>query len=113
MRCIAACVCMLLLAGCDERLAAQAPVVADLQRGKQLYERDCVLCHGSDGRGGSLAAALGGVPELVAGQLGSLEDVTEIILNGQGRMQGWAGMLGEDEAFDIASYLDRPGLVAR
>lgn len=108
MRYIAACVCMFLLVGCDDSPSAQASRDADLQRGKQLYERDCSLCHGADGRGGSLAAALGGVPDLAAGQLGNLDDVVEVILNGQGRMQGWAGMLDEDEALDIASYLKRP-----
>jgi mono/diheme cytochrome c family protein len=96
------------LAGCDDGPAIQELVVADVQRGKQLYERDCVLCHGADGRGGSLADALGGVPDLTAEQSGSVNDVTEIILNGQGRMQGWAGMLSKDEAFDIASFLNRP-----
>jgi mono/diheme cytochrome c family protein len=108
MRYIAACVSVFLLVGCDGSPSVKAPADADLQRGKQLYERDCLLCHGADGRGGSLAAALGGVPDLAAGQLGSLDDVAAVILNGQGRMQGWAGMLDEDEVLDIASYLKRP-----
>lgn len=99
---------LLLLCGCDDRARTVQLGEVDVLRGKALYERDCVLCHGSDGQGGPLAAALGDVPSIGIGQLNDVQEIAEIILKGQGRMQGWSGMLDEGEAFDIANYLVQP-----
>jgi len=55
------------------------PVPAELMAGKQVYDKFCVQCHMSNGKGApGMNPPLGGV-ELVTG---SKEDVTKIILNG-------------------------------
>lgn len=96
---------VLFLVGCDGQPPLQRPEVIDVQRGKQLYERDCQLCHGVNGRGGVLSPILENIPELKASRFRTAESIAAIILEGRGRMQGWAGMLDQEEAFDIAGYI--------
>lgn len=105
MKSLAVAAGFLFLVGCDGQPSLQQPEAINLQRGKQLYERDCQLCHGIDGRDGILAPVLENVPELRASRFRTVESIAAIILDGQGRMQGWAGMLDQEEAFDIAGYI--------
>jgi mono/diheme cytochrome c family protein len=76
---------------------AKDAVVAD-NSGKGLYEANCGLCHGSDGK---LGAA--GAKDLTATTL-DLEGIKAIILNGKGAMP--AAQVTSEQAAIIAEYVN-------
>ena len=64
----------------------------DAERGKQLYERHCVACHGVDGLGdGPMAKDLvNGVPTMVGVvKKDNIDDYVKPVLYGKGRMPGF------------------------
>lgn len=67
-------------------------------RGKMLYEDNCSLCHGSDGKLGA-----SGAKDLTATQFGTGE-IREIILHGKGAMRPIN--VSEEEAATIAEYVN-------
>jgi uncharacterized membrane protein SirB2 len=66
--------------------------------GKTLYEINCVLCHGSDGKLGKV-----GAKDLNASTL-DVAGIKDVILNGKGNMQPLK--LTDSQAATIAEYVD-------
>jgi mono/diheme cytochrome c family protein len=69
--------------------------------GKDLYKKNCNLCHGSDGARGMSGAAN------LATSVMSREAKIEIITNGKGAMSAYGEKLTTIEIASIADYLDQ------
>jgi mono/diheme cytochrome c family protein len=77
------------------------------ERGKELYERHCVACHGPKGAGdGPLAAAIGGVPNFEQGY-GDRDEkaLAKVVLYGKGKMPGFDTSFVEADAQKVTRYL--------
>lgn len=70
--------------------------------GKALYTRFCADCHGVDGKNDRAAA----VPQmrLTGATRLSMQNIEEIIRNGQGLMPALKSRLGPDEIHAVARY---------
>ena len=66
--------------------------------GKGIYTKNCVLCHGADGRRG-----LNGAGDLTASTL-PLPDRIQQITYGKGMMTPYAGILTPEEIEAVANY---------
>ena len=97
---------LLALTGCSDE-DPSIDQVANVGNGQTLYTQYCSLCHGPDGAGGEVGRAMGRVPDLRTSDGMSQARIARVVLHGQGRMRGWAGMLELDEAQDIAAYVKR------
>jgi mono/diheme cytochrome c family protein len=89
--------------------AQQLP--ADLHRGKAVYERHCLACHGAGGWGdGPQAAALRVAPanfHRFTSFLKSDEELLRTIEHGVvfSPMHSWLGQLTEGEMQDVLAYI--------
>lgn len=66
---------------------------------KAIYTEKCTLCHGDDGRKGTLGAA-----DLAISTIGTQEKI-EIITNGKGAMTAYKDELSKEEIESLAMYL--------
>lgn len=95
------------------------PVPADnasRDRGRKLFEENCVSCHGLTGRGnGPIAARLETLPADLAAMAGQHPDgdFAWKIAEGRGVMPAWKKILSEKQIWDVVNYLQkvlpRPG----
>lgn len=67
--------------------------------GSAIYNANCAMCHGEDGKKG-----LAGAFDLSASQLNN-EGVIAVINNGRGSMMGYKSTLNEKEVSAVAEYL--------
>ncbi len=81
-------------------------------RGKTLFSQRCVQCHGEQGKGdGPLAEQIPGeLPDFTAADYAvdkSPQEIFDTITNGRmdKMMPPWGDQLGEDERWDLASYV--------
>lgn len=74
-----------------------------LALGKQLYEVNCVACHGLGGSGEILGAADFSDLRLVADQ--APRDFYLITTQGKGSMPAWQGRLSQDERWAVIDYI--------
>ena len=76
----------------------------DEQRGKELYDRHCVACHGAwnKGHGPATQALVRPVPDLV-GRVMSSDATIQIVLQGKGAMPGYEQTF---DKFDAKRVLD-------
>jgi mono/diheme cytochrome c family protein len=87
------------------------PVPADeasVARGRALYDKNCVVCHGSGGRGnGPAAAGLNPRPADLVALAGSRPDgyLAGQISGGRGAMPSFQAVLSESGIWDITNYL--------
>lgn len=86
---------LLIIVSCGEKKDPNAKV-----DGKLVYERNCALCHGSDGKLGS-----GGAKDLAVSTLGKSERVSIIRQGGKG-MTPFKGVLEENEIDAVADYIE-------
>lgn len=81
-----------------------------LQRGQALYTTNCVVCHGHDGRGDSIAVRRGLTPpdSLHEGQLDGKGEpyFYEVVTNGLGRMPAFRRKLTSEERWLVAAYVE-------
>jgi len=83
----------------------------DLSRGKAVYERHCLSCHGTSGRGdGPAAASLRVAPanfQRFGSFLKSDEELLRTIEHGVvfSPMHSWRGQLTDEEMFDVLAYV--------
>ncbi len=94
------------LASCsgDREQAAEnsASATADpLARGKKIYNRYCITCHGSDGSMGA-----NGAFNLKTTSL-SLEEKIHVITNGRNTMTPFAKVLSGEEIAAVAAYTEQ------
>ena len=71
---------------------------ADLDKGKDIYKKFCVACHGENGE-----LALNGAKKFPESTL-SLEERVLVITNGRNMMTPFKGMLDEEEIKAVAAY---------
>jgi len=70
--------------------------------GAGLYSKHCAKCHGGNGR-----AVMSGTPDLLVQNLvsKSTPQLLNTLKQGQGIMPAYAGLLTEEQMFDILAYL--------
>lgn len=74
-----------------------------------LYERQCAICHGANGRADSYTASHPSMPavgDLSASGKGTEEQLS-IILNGRGAMPAFAPRLSPEEARSLPAYIQQ------
>lgn len=82
-----------------------------LAQGKQLYQRRCASCHGSNGEGGAGNDLIGPAPNLVDAtwEHGSTDGaIFDVIKNGippEFMMVAWKDDLKDDEIWSVVNYL--------
>lgn len=83
---------------------------ASVARGRALFQNDCAVCHGAEGRGdGPAAAGLPGKPD----DLGRIAPppifpdgvVAYRIRNGTGFMPAFKATLAENEVWDLLNFI--------
>ena len=74
-----------------------------LNNARQIYNQQCVTCHGEDGQKG-----LAGATNL-ANSMQTLAERKAVILNGRGNMPAYKGTLTEQEAEEIGAYTQMLG----
>jgi mono/diheme cytochrome c family protein len=91
---------------------ASEPVPASansLQRGKELFARNCAMCHGPDGKNPGAVGALFNPtpPALVSEKVGALTDqqVFLILSRGLGRMPSMYETLSPIERWDVINHV--------
>jgi mono/diheme cytochrome c family protein len=98
---------LLVLAGLGSALAAQPTKrPTDAERGKELWARHCVSCHGPEnhGDGPATAALVVPVPDL-AGQVKPDKPTIDVVLNGKGPMPGFAASFEADDARAVLQHM--------
>lgn len=76
---------------------------AEVDQGKQIYEANCAVCHGPDGKG-----VVPGAPDLsnfAATATVSQAAWAAVVANGKGTMPGFAGKLTEAEQRAVLEYV--------
>lgn len=88
------------------------PGKADYAQGRRIYQANCAVCHGEQGRGDGLAASsLNPRPsDLTNGPFrhtANFEGWFEVISNGVPgtAMAPWSGTLTEDELFNVTAFV--------
>ena len=86
-------------------------LLGDPERGAQLYEKFCAVCHGEEGYGDGVMTQILAMEPLDhtnpnAMNSMSNEEVMEAILEGNGEyMPAWKGILKKDEVEALVSYI--------
>lgn len=84
--------------------------LSDEDRGKLLYERHCVQCHGPTAAGDGLAASalVKAVPNLRDGKLSTDMDANQaVVLNGRGVMPGFQASFDEYDARRVLRWMKK------
>ncbi len=68
-------------------------------RGEMIYDANCTLCHGEDGKLG-----IGGAKDLTASTL-TKEEVITVIAQGRGNMMPFSTLLSKDEIEAVADHV--------
>ncbi|MFQ5971847.1 MAG: c-type cytochrome [Alphaproteobacteria bacterium] len=81
---------------------------ASIVRGARLYRFNCLICHGSSGRGdGPAAGSVDPRPTdlAVAGRARTMGDLAWKIMRGRGEMPGWEDELREEQIWDLVNFI--------
>lgn len=73
----------------------------ELVEGRELYARNCVSCHGSDGGGGVGRKLKDGA---VVAAYPNIKDQIDLIANGKGSMPAYVGRLTGEQMEAVARY---------
>jgi mono/diheme cytochrome c family protein len=78
-------------------------------RGRGVFRRFCMSCHGGDGRGNGTRSALPGLPDFTSAEWQarrSAAQLTASLLDGKGSaMPAFGGKLNDEQVRDIVAYL--------
>lgn len=91
-----------------ERVNPMKRTTESLQRGKELYKKNCISCHGDEGRGdGPVASALKQKPADLVAMAGHHTggDFAWKIAEGRGAMPGWKESLTEEQIWDLVNFI--------
>ncbi|MBI4001685.1 MAG: cytochrome c [Nitrospira defluvii] len=109
MYCLASALVTAMAAACGHAAAQDFP--ADVTRGKAVYERHCLACHGTSGWGDGPDAAALRVPPTNFHRFTSIlksdEELLRTIEHGVvfSPMHSWQGILTETEMQDALAYI--------
>ena len=84
-------------------LASGAAVAADVFEGRKVYELNCAVCHGPEGRG-----EIPGMPDFTRNNRALMQPdavVFDTISNGKGGMPAFRGLLEEREILDAVAFM--------
>lgn len=92
-----------LLAACGDggsttRVDDILALTGDATNGATVFADNCAACHGADGTGGS-------GPDLT-GESEGAEEMADIILNGEGDMTAFDGVITDQEIADVIAYVE-------
>lgn len=87
--------CTLFLFSCGEEKKSSGGT----PNGKQLYEDNCSICHGGDGKLG-----VNGAKDLSASTM-SMEEALSVIENGKGTMTPFRELMNEEERKEVGKYI--------
>lgn len=87
-----------LLTACGNN-ASEKRSVAKKISAKSIYEENCSVCHGPDGKSGALGSKDLSISTLDKSQ------IVEIITNGKGTMTPFGSVLSKEEIGEVANYL--------
>jgi len=84
------------------QMSAQVVLSNDVFKGREVYVRDCVLCHGSSGEG-----RLPGLQSFNESQVlyRTDEALKKIVRDGKGVMPSFNGLLSDDDIRNVVTYL--------
>lgn len=91
-----------------ERINPVKKTPESIYRGKELYEKKCVSCHGPAGRGdGPVASALKQKPADLTAMAGHHPDgdFAWKIAEGRGAMPGWKETLTGEQIWDLVNFI--------
>lgn len=77
----------------------------DSAKGKQVFAKRCVFCHGSDGQGTVAAPPVWGAGSYNIGAEMAQVGVAAAFIKGN-MPRGWGWSVTDDEAFDVAAYIN-------
>ena len=95
-----------------ERRNPTAPTPDSIARGKDMFQKHCVLCHGPEGHGdGPAAAGLSPKPSNLVEDAAhrSDGDIAWKIETGRAPMPAWKGILSESQIWDMLNYIRNLG----
>ena len=74
----------------------------DVFHGKEVYIRECMVCHGAAGEG-----SMPGLPDLKQGRalFKTDKEIVDIIHDGKGIMPSFNGLLSDEDIIDVTAYL--------
>lgn len=86
---------------------AFAPVARGDDAGATLFKQKCAACHGADGKGDTSMGKTMKVRDLGSADVQKQTDaqLTDIIVNGKGKMQPYKGKLTEDQIKQAVSFV--------
>jgi mono/diheme cytochrome c family protein len=89
--------------------AANPASAAKLRAAAALYQTNCLVCHGPDGRGTVVRAAMPPIPDFTSREWQSVHESPQLsvsILEGKGAlMPPWHGKLSAEQARDLVAYV--------
>ena len=82
--------------------AANLALANNVFNGKEVYLKECISCHGSDGTG-----EMPGLPNFVESNVlfKSDAELINVINDGKGTMPGYNGLLTDEQIRDVVAYL--------
>jgi mono/diheme cytochrome c family protein len=82
---------VLLFSGCSDPDSINGDGESEEISGKELFQKQCVICHGKDGK-----LCLSGAPDLSVSKMDSIQ-IGEIIINGQNSMPGFGPIMPSEK----------------
>jgi len=85
---------------CTSGHSEQSAATPDAPKtGKEIFQNNCVVCHGDDGKKG-----LAGASDLTISKL-RLVDITDVATNGRQTMVGFKAVLSAEELKTVSTYV--------
>lgn len=83
------------------------PVSTPVEDGREIFQTNCVGCHGKNADGDTPAGRNWHVPDLRSTQVQSLGDpaLRQILREGKGKMPAWGGLLSQTDMDHVLAYV--------
>lgn len=85
--------------------SAPEPAAGTPGPGRAIYERDCAMCHGTDGVASRIGRGAVDLNDPDWQQRTSEEQIAKVIEEGRGQMPAWKSRLSEEEIRAVAGYV--------